>query len=298
MHSVFASFQIKKRQTEEIMGNTLCSRPQRTVAPVEQQTEFSELEKARKPSEQERVLYPVKSWQREASLSSSISTNNSNINNNNSNINLNSSFTSRQSVKFFRRRSVRPSTETLTVAKSQPSLASTLKIDGQLLRKYTVHSVIGNGAFSTVILIESKTGGQQYALKIIEKKRSFRTNVPWERELDILKRVHHPNIIHLYETHSTTSKVYFVLELASGGDLRQRLESVGHFNESRAQTIIKPLLNALCYLHRHGVTHRDLKLENCLFKTTTEDLPILLSDFGLAHLQPKDKKSEGVILYM
>lgn len=177
----------------------------------------------------------------------------------------------------------------------KPALSMT--IDGHLLRKYTPHSVIGNGAFSTVLLIEEKSSSascKRYALKIIEKKRSFRTNVPWERELDILKKVRHPNIIHLFETHSTTSKVYFVLELASGGNLHQKLSSVGYFTESKTLSLLQSMLDALRYLHRHSVTHRDLKMDNCLFKSDREDSPILLSDFGLAYLQTKDKENEGI----
>ena len=201
-----------------------------------------------------------------------------------------SSFRSRTSLRFFRRNSVRPSPSTTVLL--QQSLSMT--IDGNLLRKYSVHQIIGKGAFSTVIMIEEKTTGKQYALKVIEKKRSFRTNVPWERELNILKKVHHESIVNLTETHATTSKIYFVLELALGGDLHEKLSSVGKFSEAKARNLLSPLLDALRYLHKHGVTHRDLKLDNCLFKTKEEDSPILLSDFGLAYLQTKDNESEGM----
>ncbi|XP_041378690.1 serine/threonine-protein kinase H1-like [Gigantopelta aegis] len=83
-------------------------------------------------------------------------------------------------------------------------------------------------------------------------------------------------------------------KLATGGDLYQRLISVGHFPELQAKPLLYEILDALQYLHRHGVTHRDLKLENCLFKTTELNSPILLSDFGLAHLRPEDEQSEGM----
>ena len=202
------------------------------------------------------------------------------------------SFMSRTSLKFFRRNSVRPSPSTAVLL--QQSLSMT--IDGSILRKYSVHNIIGKGAFSTVIQIEDKATEKQYALKVIEKKRSFHTNVPWERELNILKKVHHESIVNLIETHATTSKVYFVLELALGGDLQKKLSSIGHFSESKAHCLLSPLLDGLRYLHKHGVTHRDLKLDNCLFKTNDEDSPILLSDFGLAYLQSKEKENEGMLL--
>ena len=203
-----------------------------------------------------------------------------------------SSFRSRHSLKLFRRRSTAGGSNSMTsIPNRNQSRSVLMKIDGQLKQKYTIHSIIGGGAFSTVILVEEKLTSTKYALKVIDRKRSFRTNVPWERELDILKRVHHPNIVHLIETHSTTTKVYFVMELASGGDLAQKLSEVGRFKEEKAQPMLHSILDALRYLHKHGVTHRDIKLENCLFKTSREDSPILLSDFGLAHLQPSDNRT-------
>ena len=78
------------------------------------------------------------------------------------------------------------------------------------------------------------------------------------------------------------------MELASGGDLAQKLFEVGRFKEEKAQPMLHSILDSLRYLHKHGITHRDIKLENCLFKTSREDS---LSDFGLAHLQPSDNRT-------
>lgn len=273
-----------------IMGNLSCV-SQENVSPIDRE----DISKVRRQSSK---VHPASDgvrgptpWQ-ETSTSSHRSRKESNL----SLI----SFRSRRSVRLFRRQSTHRGSMKLVSSSSSSSQSRSvlMKIDGQLLQKYTVHNIIGAGAFSNVIAVEDKTTATKYALKIIEKKRSFRTNVPWERELDILKRVHHPNIVHLYETHSTTSKVYFILELALGGDLGQRLSSMGHFEESKAKELLAPILDALRYLHKHGVTHRDVKLENCLFKTDKEDSPLLLSDFGLAHLRPDDKKDEGNFNYM
>ena len=283
------------------MGSTVCTNGgrQSVVVPVDANisTNNNKLSatattsKRSRPRRQDSRVHPVdlsqNTWE-----SSSLSKKSDNSINIKENSTLFSSFRSRHSVQIFRRPSDTHLNE-IFVTSSRDTRPVSLNIDSQLLQKYTVHSVIGKGSFSKVLLVENKITKTKCALKTIEKKRSFRTNVPWERELEILKRVHHPNIVHLLETHATTSKVYFVLELATGGDLYQRLISVGHFPEHQAKPLLYQILDALQYLHKHGVTHRDLKLENCLFKTTEVDSPILLSDFGLAHLRPEDEQSEG-----
>ena len=204
------------------------------------------------------------------------------------------SFRSRRSLRVFSKRS---NTETkldclVEACNNGTHHQQQLSLDTQLIQKYTIKRVIGKGNFSRVLEAEDKLSHVRYAMKVMEK--SILTSTPWDRELEVLKRVHHPNVIHLHEAYSTGAKLYLVLELASGGDLLTKLQSVGHFEEDRARTLLAMILSALEYLHRHGVTHRDLKLENCLFKTKDANSIILLSDFGLANLQPVEEcKREG-----
>ena len=290
-----------KLRKSRAMGSALCTDGgrQSVVVPVDVDVSMKNnklptttaISKRSRPRRQDSRVHPQdlsqNTWE-----SRSLSKISDNSINNKESSTLFSSFRSRHSVRIFRRPSDTHVNETF-VTSSRDTRPVSLNIDSQLLQKYTIYSVIGKGSFSKVLLVENKVTKTKYALKTIEKKRSFRTNVPWERELEILKRVHHPNIVHLFETHATTSKVYFVLELATGGDLYQRLISVGHFPELQAKPLLYEILDALQYLHKHGVTHRDLKLENCLFKTTDLNSPILLSDFGLAHLRPEDEQNEG-----
>ena len=168
-------------------------------------------------------------------------------------------------------------------------VSTRIKLDTQIAAKYNALYIIGRGSFSTVLSIEDKNNAVQYALKIVKKKKLHLPRNGGYTELDILRKLRHPNIIRLQEAYSTRNKIYLILELATGGDIYQRLLAVGSYKETAARAIVVMVLKALHYLHNIGITHRDVKMENCLFKSPDEDAPVLLSDFGLAHLRIREE---------
>ena len=76
--------------------------------------------------------------------------------------------------------------------------------------------------------------------------------------------------------------MYLVLELASGGELFDRICQRGHFTEADAADVLRQLCDALSYMTRLGVTHADLKPENLLLATPAADAELKIADFGLA----------------
>ena len=79
----------------------------------------------------------------------------------------------------------------------------------------------------------------------------------------ILARLHHQNIVKLYEIYETETAVYLVIELLSGGELFDRLmlQPEHKFTEDYACYIMRSILNAITYLHDYkNIAHRDLKL--------------------------------------
>jgi len=81
----------------------------------------------------------------------------------------------------------------------------------------------------------------------------------------------------------TSSKLFLVLELLTGGELFDRIVEAGFFSEQQASKLLRDVAMAVDYIHAKGIVHRDLKPENLLYSHKGEDAEIKLTDFGLAH---------------
>ncbi len=100
------------------------------------------------------------------------------------------------------------------------------------------------------------------------------------REIEILKTIHHPNIVHLLENIETEKYIGIVLEYASGGELFDFILQRRYLRESMASKLFAQLVSGVSYLHAKGIVHRDLKLENLLLDRNGG---IIISDFGFAN---------------
>jgi len=91
-----------------------------------------------------------------------------------------------------------------------------------------------------------------------------------------------------------------IMECAGGGELYKWVEERGRVGEVESRRIITQIVNAMHYCHIRGIVHRDLKLENVLFKAQG-DLHIKVVDFGIAGVcenEKKDKVDAGSVAYM
>ncbi|ROT64308.1 Serine/threonine-protein kinase H1-like [Penaeus vannamei] len=136
------------------------------------------------------------------------------------------------------------------------------------------------GTFSKVVRVENRLTKQPYAIKIIESKEGREA---FEAELAILRRVKCPYIIQLVEVFESVDKIYMVMELATGGDLFDKIMTKGPFSERDAVKVLKMVLEGVKYLHNLGITHRDLKPDNLLYYHPGTDSRLMITDFGLAH---------------
>lgn len=107
-------------------------------------------------------------------------------------------------------------------------------------------------------------------------------------EINILRRLDHPNIIHLYEVYEGKYNIYLVMEHLKGGEIFNEIANNGCFSEKHASIIMLQLLRALDYLHNKGFVHRDLKLENLIF-VSSGTLDMKIADFGLSENLSKQK---------
>jgi classical protein kinase C len=143
-------------------------------------------------------------------------------------------------------------------------------------------AVLGKGNFGKVMLAETKATKKLYAIKVLKKEfiiendevESTRSE---KRVFLIANKERHPFLLNLHACFQTETRIYFVMEYISGGDLMLHIQR-GQFGTKRAQFYAAEVCLALKYFHENGVIYRDLKLDNILL---TLDGHIKIADYGL-----------------
>ncbi|POR32064.1 Calcium/calmodulin-dependent protein kinase, partial [Tolypocladium paradoxum] len=146
--------------------------------------------------------------------------------------------------------------------------------------KYRFGRTLGAGTYGVVREADGPTG--KVAIKIILKKNVKGNEKMVYDELDMLQRLKHPHIVQFVDWFESRDKFYIVTQLATGGELFDRICDQGKFTEKDASQTIKQILSAVHYLHNNDVVHRDLKPENLLYVTRDLDSNLILADFGIA----------------
>jgi calcium-dependent protein kinase len=165
-----------------------------------------------------------------------------------------------------------------------------IKISNEPIQKYySIMGDLGHGSYGSVKKVKHKQLGEERAMKIVQKKSESSQN-----EIEILKKISHPNIISIYEIFEDSKNYYIMTELMSGGELFEVITNQGSFSEIDAAKIIKQILNSINYLHNKNIVHRDLKPENILMnnKSTIKDqnYDIKIIDFGTAKQFERNQK--------
>ncbi|PIN26321.1 Serine/threonine protein kinase [Handroanthus impetiginosus] len=149
-----------------------------------------------------------------------------------------------------------------------------------LFKRYELGKLLGCGAFAKVYHARDLRTGQSVAIKSINKQRIMKGNLAAhiKREILIMRKLRHPNIVRLHEVLATKTKIYFIMEFAKGGELFAKIAK-GRFTEDLSRKYFQQLISAVDYCHSHGVFHRDLKPENLLLD---ENWELKVTDFGLS----------------
>ncbi|KAF3764567.1 kinase-like protein [Cryphonectria parasitica EP155] len=159
--------------------------------------------------------------------------------------------------------------------------------------EYILGNTIGEGEFGKVKLGWKQEGGVQVAIKLI-KKDQLGSNpsrmAKIMREVHILKQLTHPNIVRLHKMEESERHYGIVLEYASGGELFDYILNHRYLKDNAARRLFAQLVSGVGYLHKKGIVHRDLKLENLLLDRNRN---IIITDFGFANtFDPTEELSE------
>ena len=156
-----------------------------------------------------------------------------------------------------------------------------------ILNEYSLKETIGKGSFSKVKLGINKLTGEKVAIKILDKKKikinSERKRI--QRELNIIKKLNHINIIKILQIKEDTNNIYIIMEYIEN-NLFLYILNTKNLSEKECSFYFFQLICGIDYIHSQGIVHRDLKPENILL---TKKRLLKIIDFGLSNYFIKGK---------
>ena len=166
--------------------------------------------------------------------------------------------------------------------------------------KYIIGKKIGSGSYGTVYEATNIIFKSRVAMKMIIKHENMNSSTIKD-EIDILKKLSHPNIVKIYEFYESTNCFYLINEFCDQGELYNYINR-STLNEQQLAIIFYQVFSGLCYLHENNVLHRDIKPENILISKKEKDLNsdeiyfwIKIIDFGTAKIFEKGEKEKKVV---
>lgn len=149
------------------------------------------------------------------------------------------------------------------------------------LDEYELGERIGVGTVGTIFEARHKQDNQQVAVKLLSPAVSQNQIVVsrFAREMMILEKLAHPNILAYYGGGEHDGQLFFIMELVRGGTLKDMLSTSGTLTWKETAEVVRQLAAALQHAHNHGIIHRDLKPGNVF---VTEAGQLKLGDFGIA----------------
>mmetsp|Transcript_99737 Transcript_99737/g.250038 ORF Transcript_99737/g.250038 Transcript_99737/m.250038 type:complete len:677 (-) Transcript_99737:100-2130(-) len=141
--------------------------------------------------------------------------------------------------------------------------------------------VLGSGANGDVVLGTSRYTKGKVAIKHLDlSTMDMQAREALITEVEIFLSMDHPHVARLLDVYETQDRLTLVMECLDGGDLFCRVKDQGKFKEAEAIEFVRQILLAVRYIHKRGVAHRDLKLENFMCESRDGNA-IKLIDFGL-----------------
>jgi serine/threonine protein kinase len=168
----------------------------------------------------------------------------------------------------------------------------------QTIGSIELRHTLGQGAFGKVVLGYDKKKQSNVAVKVIEKSlvREMNIQAYVEREIELMRKLKHDHVVRLLAVLDTSKAYHLVMELATGGEVFDRIVESKRFDEQTARKYFQQLVSAVHYCHQvHNIVHRDLKAENLLLDGNAD---LKVCDFGLSrYASAAAGKSDKLVLF-
>jgi len=147
--------------------------------------------------------------------------------------------------------------------------------------KYEVIGVVGEGAYGIVYKCKNKETGKYVAIKKFKEVGDELVKKTMKRELKMLQRLHHPNVVEFQDAFRRKGNLFLVFEFVDKNLLELLQEHPNGLDPNLIRHLIYQLCKSIKYLHEQNIIHRDIKPENLLI---TDKMESKLCDFGFARL--------------
>ena len=173
---------------------------------------------------------------------------------------------------------------------------------GDKFSDFEILQPLDSGNFASVLKVSSLINQRIYAMKILsleddgkltpEQKEKYYTN-----EIELLKKLDHPNIVKYYKSFTENNNLYIIMEYFDNGDLLDYIKALKFDNGKKDRNkgeiwnILYQCMSGLNYLHSTGVIHRDIKPQNIFM---TKNKIIKIGDFGVSAKFKNDDKLKKI----
>ena len=166
-----------------------------------------------------------------------------------------------------------------------------------MIPDFDIIKELGSGSFGSVYLFRHKETKAEYAIKAIDKRnKNNQEEKPYfRREVEVMYKIHHPNVVKLYGHFEDNLYCYFIMEYISKGNVYNLLptDKKKRLSTKVCSFIIRDVISAVYFLHHMNppIIHRDIKPENVLLG---DGLVAKLTDFGWSNYMQEGEKRTTV----
>ena len=155
---------------------------------------------------------------------------------------------------------------------------------GQLLGRFTVKRLLGQGGMGEVWAAHDSVLDREVAVKLLRVRLGAEAAERLKREAQAMARLRHPNVVAIHELGEADGRLFCAMELVDGVTLRTWLEQPRRWRDTL--DLLLAIGRGIAAAHAAGLVHRDIKPDNVL---VTRDGRPLVTDFGLAKLGDLDE---------